>query len=120
MRAGAGRGVAARLAAGLALGAGLGLAGGAWGQETLHTPVLMDSGATKIEDQKIDARLGDLPMARADRTLKMGRDVQTRDAVFAVQVKEAPPEPTGARVRARKLLDEDRARVKREAAINAD
>ena len=80
----------------------------------------IDAGATKIEDQKIDARLGDLPMARADRTLKMGRDVQTRDAVFAVQVKEAPPEPTGARVRARKLLDEDRARVKREAAINAD
>lgn len=111
---------AGRLAAGLALAAGLIVAGGASAQETLHTPVLMDSGATRIEDQKIDARLADLPMARADRTLKMGRDTQTRDAVYAVQVKDSPPEPAGARVRAKKLLDEDRARVKREAAINAD
>lgn len=99
------------------------LAAGAWSlavpaqQPMFHTPVLMGAEATPVQDQRQDDRVGHLPLAREDRTLQVGRELRQGEAVVQ---SGPPPRPASEspRVRAQTLLLEDRARVKREAALD--
>jgi len=96
--------------------AGAAAAPDARAQQTVHTPVLMGVGADQLTDQRQDDRLAHRPLAREDRTLLVGRELrQTQEGISAA----APPTPApdSPRVRAQELLREDRARVKREAAL---
>ena len=77
---------------------------------------LLGVGADQLTDQRQDDRLAHRPLAREDRTLLVGRELrQTQEGISAA----APPTPApdSPRVRAQELLREDRARVKREAAL---
>lgn len=103
--------------AGLALAvAGL-AAGTARAQETLHTPVLMGVEGSLVTNQYLDDRVGHRPLASEDRSLKKGSELRQGGAVTTVRP-AASSEPSSARVRAQRLLDEDRARIKREEAID--
>ena len=103
--------------AGLALAAAALVAGTARAQETIHTPVLMGVEGNRVTNQFLDDRVGQQPLAAEDRTLKQGSELRQGGAITTVR--PAPsPEPSSARVRAQRLLDEDRARVKREEAID--
>jgi hypothetical protein len=87
-------------------------------QGGVGTPILMDAGATRLSDEQQDGRLDQRPLARQDPTLRTGRELKQGEAVVAVRPPPQPQEDASSpRVRARALLEEDRARVKREAAI---
>ena len=92
-------------------------AAAAWGQAGLGTPILRDAGGSQLKEERIDARLDQRPISQEDRTLKTGRELKQGEAV--VDVRPPPPAPAadGPRVRAKARLAEDRARVKREAAL---
>ncbi len=85
-------------------------------QQTIQTPVLMGVGADQLTDQRQDDRVGHRPLAREDKTLLVGRELRQGESVMpaAAPRKSVPDSP---RVRARELLRDDRARVKREAAL---
>ena len=93
------------------------LAVAATAQQTIRTPVLMDESATRMADQRQDDRVDHRPLAQEDKTLKMGRESKQGDAVVAIQAPRQDESADG-RVRARALLEEDRSRVKREAALD--
>ena len=87
-------------------------------QQGVGTPILVDAGATRLSDERPDARLDQRPLAQEDKTLRTGRELMQGEAV--VDVRPPPPPQTDSsspRVRAKALLEEDRARVKREAAL---
>ena len=92
-------------------------AGPARAQETLHTPVLMGVEGSLVTNAFLDDRVGHRPLALEDRSLKKGSELRQGGAVTTVRPAPAP-QPSAARVRAQRLLDEDRARIKREAAID--
>jgi hypothetical protein len=89
----------------------------AWGQAGLGTPILRDAGGSQLEEERIDARLGQRPISQEDRTLKTGRGLKQGEAVVAIRPPPPKPAADSPRVRAAALLEEDRARVKREAAL---
>ncbi|HQQ61186.1 MAG: hypothetical protein GX634_04170 [Lentisphaerae bacterium] len=89
----------------------------AWGQAGLGTPILRDAGGSQLEEERIDARLGQRPISQEDRTLKTGRELKQGEAVVAIRPPPPKPAADSPRVRAAALLEEDRARVKREAAL---
>ena len=87
-------------------------------QQGLGTPILTDAGATRLSDERQDERLDQRPLARQDPTLRTGRELMQGEAVVAIRPSPPPQEdPASPRVRARALLEEDRSRVKRQAAV---
>mgnify|MGYP003586406015 CR=1 FL=1 len=80
--------------------------------------ILMDTGGTRLTNEHANARIDQRPLAQEDKSLRTGRELKQGEAVVVVR---PPPsqgeEASGPRVRARALLEEDRARVKREAAL---
>lgn len=105
-----------RLAGYISMLVGLG-ATAAWGQANLGTPILRDAGGSQMKEERIDARLGQRPISQEDRTLKTGRELKQGEAVVAIRPPPPKPAADSPRVRAAALLEEDRARVKREAAL---
>ncbi len=99
--------------------AALGLCGGiaVWAQSPVSSPVFMDSGGTRLDSELLDAGLGQRPLAREDAALKAGRDLRQGEAVVNVHPPAAEASASDPRVRAKATLQEDRARVKREAAL---
>ncbi|MGB4047183.1 MAG: hypothetical protein WBL24_03335 [Kiritimatiellia bacterium] len=89
----------------------------AWGQSGIGAPILMDAGGSRLDGERLDARLDQRPIAQEDRTLKTGRELKQGEAVIAIRPPPTAPAADSPRVRARALLEEDRARVKREAAL---
>lgn len=87
------------------------------GQSGVGAPILMDAGGSRLDDERLDARLGQRPISQEDRTLKTGRELMQGEAIVAVRPPPPAPAVDGPRVRAKILLEEDRARVKREAAL---
>ncbi|MGD9780931.1 MAG: hypothetical protein AB7V14_02125 [Kiritimatiellia bacterium] len=87
-------------------------------QQGVGTPILVDAGATRLSDEKQDGRIDQRPLAQEDQSLRTGRELKQGEAVAAIR---PPPQqqadPSSPRVRARALLEEDRSRVKREAAL---
>ena len=87
------------------------------GQSGVGAPILMDAGGSRLDDERLDARLGQRPISQEDRTLKTGRELMQGEAIVAVRPPPPPQtDPSNPRVRARALLEEDRARVKRVVA----
>ena len=87
-------------------------------QGGVETPILVDAGATRLSDEQQDGRIDRRPLARQDPTLRTGRELKQGEAVVAIR--PSPPQQADSsspRVRARALLEEDRSRVKRQAAV---
>ena len=86
-------------------------------QQGLGTPILTDAGGSRLSDERQDARLDQRPLARQDPTLRTGRELMQGEAIVAVRPPPPPQtDPSNPRVRARALLEKDRARVKRVVA----
>ena len=80
--------------------------------------ILMDAGGTRLSDELQDDRIDQRPLSQEDATLRTGRELMQGEAVVDIRPPPSPPEdPSSPRVRARALLEEDRSRVKREAAL---
>ena len=80
--------------------------------------VLMDAGGTRLSDELRDDRIDQRPLSQADATLRTGRELMQGEAEVGFRPPPPPQEdPSSPRVRARALLEEDRSRVKREAAL---
>jgi len=85
-------------------------------QQRALSPILADSEGTLLSEERQDDRIDHRPLAQEDTTLRTGRELKQGEAVVVI-----PPPPqtevSDSRVRARALLQEDRDRVKREAAL---
>lgn len=80
--------------------------------------ILMDVGGTRLTNEQKDARIDQRTLAQEDATLRTGRELKQGEAVVAFHPPpQQPADSSSPRVRARALLEEDRSRVKREAAI---
>ena len=86
-------------------------------QQGLGTPILADAGATRLSDEQQDGRLDQRPLAQKETTLRTGRELMQGEAIVAIRPPPSQEEASGSRIRARALLEEDRSRVKREAAL---
>ena len=87
-------------------------------QQRALSPILTDSEGTLLSKELVDDRIDHRPIAQEDKTLRTGRELKQGEAVVIVH---PPPQAavSDSRVRASALLQEDRARVKREAALGA-
>ena len=86
-------------------------------QQPVGTVVTFDSTGENLRDQAVDDRVGDRPVSWVDKSLRIDRELKQGDEVAQVR----PPvesKDSGARVRARATVEEDRERVKREVALS--
>lgn len=86
-------------------------------QQPTEAMVVFDSAGENLRDLVVDDRLGDRPLAQADKTLRIDRELRQGEAVVSTR---PPPKKTASslRVRARATVQEDRERVKRDVAIS--